>query len=38
MFPFHQDSLVDIQNETRLKLSSQEASDWLDAIREYCNT
>ncbi|KAF4524156.1 hypothetical protein B566_EDAN010611 [Ephemera danica] len=34
MFPFHPDSIVDIQNETRLKLSSQEASDWLTEIRK----
>lgn len=29
MYPFHPNSLVDVSNETRLKLSSQEVEDWL---------
>ncbi|XP_043469327.1 ubiquitin conjugation factor E4 B [Leptopilina heterotoma] len=29
MYPFHPNSLVDVTNETRLKLSSQEVEDWL---------
>uniref|UniRef100_A0A1B6DV73 Ubiquitin conjugation factor E4 B n=1 Tax=Clastoptera arizonana TaxID=38151 RepID=A0A1B6DV73_9HEMI len=31
-YPFHPSSLVDIKNYTKLKLTSQEVSDWLDEL------
>lgn len=34
MFPFHPDSLVNIKNETRLKLTSQEAADWVASVEK----
>ncbi|XP_050295346.1 ubiquitin conjugation factor E4 B isoform X2 [Anthonomus grandis grandis] len=30
MYPFHKDAIVQIQNDTRLKFSSQEVGDWLE--------
>ncbi|XP_059477156.1 ubiquitin conjugation factor E4 B [Neocloeon triangulifer] len=33
MYPFHPNSLVDVTNETRLKFDSQEATKWLDDLK-----
>ncbi|KAJ8932414.1 hypothetical protein NQ314_014671 [Rhamnusium bicolor] len=35
MYPFHPGSLITIKNDTRLKFTSQEVSDWLDEFGEY---
>ncbi|KAL1494534.1 hypothetical protein ABEB36_010117 [Hypothenemus hampei] len=34
MYPFHQDAMVQISNDTRLKYSSQEVTDWLEEFRK----
>ncbi|KAJ8923221.1 hypothetical protein NQ315_001776, partial [Exocentrus adspersus] len=34
MYPFHPGALIVIKNDTRLKLTSQEVSDWLDEFSE----
>uniref|UniRef100_A0A2M4B9X5 Ubiquitin conjugation factor E4 B n=2 Tax=Anopheles marajoara TaxID=58244 RepID=A0A2M4B9X5_9DIPT len=33
LYPHHPDSLVDIEDETKLKFSSQEYSDWLEKLQ-----
>lgn len=30
MYPFHEEAMIQIQNDTRLKFSSQEVGDWLE--------
>lgn len=32
LYPFHPNSMVDVKDETRLKLTSQEASDWIEDL------
>lgn len=32
LYPFHPSSLVDIKNDTRLRYTSQETSDWLNEL------
>ncbi|XP_058788728.1 ubiquitin conjugation factor E4 B [Phymastichus coffea] len=34
MYPFHPECLVDISNETRLKLTSQEVTDWREELQK----
>ncbi|XP_074108795.1 ubiquitination factor E4B [Cotesia typhae] len=34
LYPFHPSSLVEIKNDTRLKLSSQEVADWLKDLEK----
>lgn len=34
LYPFHPSSMVDIKDDTRLKFTSQESSDWLDQLNK----
>ncbi|KAL1117669.1 hypothetical protein AAG570_003984 [Ranatra chinensis] len=34
LYPFHSSSRIDVKNDTRLKFSSQEASDWLASLNQ----
>uniref|UniRef100_A0A0A9Z5W3 Ubiquitin conjugation factor E4 B n=1 Tax=Lygus hesperus TaxID=30085 RepID=A0A0A9Z5W3_LYGHE len=34
LYPFHPSSMVDVKDDTRLKLTSQEAQDWLDELNK----
>ncbi|XP_060521992.1 ubiquitin conjugation factor E4 B [Cylas formicarius] len=34
MYPFHPEAMISIQNDTRLKFSSQEVGDWLEKFGE----
>ncbi|XP_014216828.1 ubiquitin conjugation factor E4 B [Copidosoma floridanum] len=38
MYPFHPSSLLDVTNETKLKLTSQEVTDWLEEIQKNGHT
>lgn len=35
LYPFHPNSFVDIKNDTRLRFTSQETSEWLEELSEY---
>ncbi|KAK9507640.1 hypothetical protein O3M35_007452 [Rhynocoris fuscipes] len=34
LYPFHPSSMVDVKDDTRLKLTSQEASDWIESLNK----
>uniref|UniRef100_A0A0V0G5H1 Ubiquitin conjugation factor E4 B n=1 Tax=Triatoma dimidiata TaxID=72491 RepID=A0A0V0G5H1_TRIDM len=34
LYPFHPGSMVDVKDETRLKLTSQEAADWIEDLNK----
>lgn len=34
-YPFHPSSVIDIKNDTRLKFTSQEVTDWLEEFSKY---
>lgn len=38
MYPFHPASMVDIKNDTRLKLTSTETTSWLEDLSKYDNS
>lgn len=38
MYPFHPASMVDIKNDTRLKLTSTETTSWLEDLSKYENS
>lgn len=34
LYPFHENSMIDIKNDTRLRFTSQEATDWVEELSE----
>lgn len=36
LYPFHPNAVIDIKNDTRLKFTSQETTDWLEELCKYC--